>query len=265
MAHTRYVDDVVMLSPRYCEGCLAEAIRQAYSVPFDTASRGEKLKWLDMEIRTDTQHVRVKPRRYEPTPAWAPDRKELRSYILGPNARMKEAKADDDTEGFCTMLRTTDDKPRTMRMDDTGLQAHDKHHSTRKHVSLKHDQNMFAGSRQKPKRMMSLIIMAMLCVHAFLAMKGGWNDARSSWDGRQQYRRTAGDDSPAQGGYTRQERGTSETTEAAAAAVAAAANAANDKNKKKKQKKSKRNKHKKQQERREELVVRRVRHGVEHE
>ena len=55
VAHTRYVDDVIMLSPRYCEECLAEAIQQAYSVPFDTASQGERLEWLDMEICTETQ------------------------------------------------------------------------------------------------------------------------------------------------------------------------------------------------------------------
>ena len=87
---------------------------------------GEKLKWLDMEICTETQHVRVKLRRYETTPACPSDRKELRSYILGPNARMKEAKADDDTEGLCTMLRATDHQPGTMRIEDTALQAHDK-------------------------------------------------------------------------------------------------------------------------------------------
>ena len=87
VAHTRYVDDVVMLSPRYCEGCLAEAIRQAYSVPFDAASRGEMLEWLDMEICTETQHVRQNPRMYETTPAWASDRKELRSYASARPAR----------------------------------------------------------------------------------------------------------------------------------------------------------------------------------
>ena len=69
------------------------------------------------------------------------------------------------------MLRTTDHQPETMRMDDVGLQAHDIHNSTQKQTSLKHDQNVFAGSGQKRKRMMSLIIMAMLCVHASLAMK----------------------------------------------------------------------------------------------
>ena len=79
-----------------------------------------------MEICTETQHVRVKLRRYETTPAWASDRKELRRYILGPIARMKEAKADDDTAGLCTMLRATDHQPGTMRIEDTGLQAHEK-------------------------------------------------------------------------------------------------------------------------------------------
>ena len=54
VTHTRYVDDVLMSSPRYCEGCLTEAIRQACSVPFDTASRCDKLEWLDMEICTET-------------------------------------------------------------------------------------------------------------------------------------------------------------------------------------------------------------------
>ena len=41
MAHTRYADDVTMLSSRHSKGCLSEAFRQAYSVPFDTTP-GEK-------------------------------------------------------------------------------------------------------------------------------------------------------------------------------------------------------------------------------
>ena len=127
VVHTRYVDDVIMLSPRYCEKCLAEAIKQAYSVPFDTASQGKKLEWL--EVCTETQHVRLTPRKYETVPAWASDRKELRSFFLGRITRMKEATAQDDTEGY-VRCRTTGQKPETVWMDDTRLQIHDVHDST---------------------------------------------------------------------------------------------------------------------------------------
>ena len=99
-----------MLSPRYCEGCLAKAIQQAYSVPFDTASQGKKLEWLDMEICTETQRVRLAPRKYETVPAWASDRKELPSFFLGRIARKKEATAHGDTEGYvqcCAQLITS--------------------------------------------------------------------------------------------------------------------------------------------------------------
>ena len=113
------------------------------------------------------------------------------------------------------------------------------------HFPHKHSCNMCADGGQKPRRMVGLIIMAPLCVHAPLAMKNAWNEARSSWDGRQQYWRDAGDDSRGRGSYAQQERRTSEIAEAAAAAVAAATSAANDKNKKKKQKKSKRSRQKK--------------------
>ena len=110
VVHTRYVDDVIMLSPRYCEKCLAEAIKQAYSVPFDTASQGKKLEWLDMEVCTETLRVRLSPRRYETVPAWASDKKELRSYFLGRITRMKEATTQDDVEGYvrcCAQLITS--------------------------------------------------------------------------------------------------------------------------------------------------------------
>ena len=109
VVHTRYVDDVITMSPQYCERCLGEAIQKANSVPFDTASQGKKLEWLDMEVCTETQCVRLTPRKYETMPPWASDRRELRGYVLGRIARMKEATAQDDTEGYvrcCAQLIT---------------------------------------------------------------------------------------------------------------------------------------------------------------
>ena len=104
---------------------------------------------------------------------------------------------------------------------------------------------MYVSNDKKPRRMLCLILMAVLYFHVAMAMKNSWNEARNSWDGRQQYWRNAGGDSRGRGGYTWQERRTSGIAEATAAAAAAATSAANDKNKKKKQKKSKRSKQKK--------------------
>ena len=94
VAARRYVDDLLMVSHRYCRGCLAAFVSRMYPVKFDIPDAGRVLSWLDMTFDLDRLQVGMLYKRYVTPPAWASDTSFLHSYVLGRLARWRELSLD---------------------------------------------------------------------------------------------------------------------------------------------------------------------------
>ena len=61
-----------------------------YPVPFDIASEGQRLVWLDLVVDLSGLSLDLAPKRFSTAPSWASSPQALRAYLLGRLARWKE-------------------------------------------------------------------------------------------------------------------------------------------------------------------------------
>ena len=67
VCHIRYIDDVILLSKRFCRKCLVDL---DFSVPFDCTSESDQLVWLDLTISLETWRVGLNCKVRNPPPEW---------------------------------------------------------------------------------------------------------------------------------------------------------------------------------------------------
>ena len=94
MASRRYVDDLIIMSHRYCRACLEAFVRLVYPVHFDVAPESPVLKLLDVAIDVVSQRVDMAVEAYDAPPAWAASVSAFHGYMMGRAARWRELELD---------------------------------------------------------------------------------------------------------------------------------------------------------------------------
>lgn len=88
------VDDVIIVSCRFCRHCLISFIRQMYPVQFDPREHERNLLWLDISFNLESMSLNYHCKSFSTPPSWTSSPRTLRAYILSRVSRWRELDLD---------------------------------------------------------------------------------------------------------------------------------------------------------------------------